>query len=170
MIHSNDSKRIVDLFPIGGFVCALLLSLTMSACGPATAVQVPSNFVSLDEDDLYNQMTNKSVSADGAIIVVRERDNEPEGNLDFWSDALSDEIENGRGYTLLGKEEVRSQAGYQGVVMQFASTYNGTAYRYNVALFVIDDLIVTVETTAPKAKFETHKEAFENAVRSLGPS
>ena len=145
--------------------CALAAA-TLAACGPSTEYVAPSGFVNLDDDRLPHEAGQKSVSADGAIILLRERDNEPEGNLAFWSEALQREIVEGRGYELVDKSNL-SGARIPGVVFQFKGTYSGVPYRYDVALYVRDDIIVTIETAAPEESYDAHSAAFEEARRSL---
>ncbi|MEL6177493.1 MAG: hypothetical protein AAFS10_01010 [Myxococcota bacterium] len=138
----------------------------MAACGPASEVMVPTGYVQMDEDELYGSMAQKLVSADGAIVLVREREHEPEGNLDFWAEAFEREVTLGRGYTLLNNEEV--VAGRRsGKLMRFKGTYQEQTYLYNIALFVTEDLIVTVETTALEEDSERHEAAFSEAITSL---
>ena len=151
----------------GWLIVALVGSCGLMACGPTTTIVAPGGFVMLDEDQLPYGMAHKAISPDGALIVVRERDHEPEGSLEFWTEALEREITEGRGYELQDKSEVRAKGGYAGVRMSFKGAANQSVYRYDVAIFLVDDQIVTVETAALEASWDKHSGEFEAAIMSL---
>jgi len=145
---------------------SLVLLGAVGACGPASEVTVPNGYVELDDDVLYGSMAQKLVSADGAVVLVREREHEPEGSLDFWVEAFEREITLGRGYALLESNPV--QAGrLDGKLLQFKGSYREQVYLYDVAVFVTDDLIITVESASLEEDRERHKAAFAEAIKSL---
>jgi len=151
-----------------GFV--LLPTLLVAAgCGPVTAITAPGNFVMLEDDQLPWGVAHKAISSDGAVVVVREHEHEPRGSLTFWTEALQREVTQGRGYTLLETTDLRTTSGLQGQRMQFKGAYNETTYRYDVAIFLVDDSIVTVEVAAPEASWEQHAGELEAAMQSLRP-
>ena len=146
-------------------LCLLLLSMAW-ACGPNSTVTVPDGYVALDEDDLGDDIAQKLISADGAMVIVRERENDPYGTLEFWSEALEREITEGRGYELVTKESL-SAGGVPGQVLEFKGAYQEKIYLYHVALFATEDSIVTVETVALEEQQERHKETLAKTIRSL---
>lgn len=148
---------------------SLVLVLASSlACSPATRFVAPDKFVQLEDDQLGYEIAQKAVSSDGAVILLRERDNEPEGTLDFWGEALKNELTDGRGYELIETTEVQASPGFAGTLYKLKGTHNDLVYRYDVAIFVRGDLIITVETAAPEDEFEAHAAEFDAAVRSVG--
>lgn len=149
-------------------LCSLALLLT-AACGPVSTITAPGGFVMLEEEQLPYGVAHKAISADGAVVVVREQDNEPRGTLAFWSEALQREVTQGRGYELLEATDVRTTGGIQGRRMQFKGAHNETVYRYDVAVFLLDDSIVTVEVATPEASWEQHAGEFEATLLSLRP-
>ncbi|MBH25406.1 MAG: hypothetical protein CMH57_13355 [Myxococcales bacterium] len=144
----------------------LALLGALGACGPASQVTVPDGYVELDEDELYGSMAQKLVSADGAVVLVREREHEPSGSLDFWVEAFEREIALGRGYTLLESNPVKAGR-LEGRLLHFKGSYREEVYLYDVALFVTEDLIITVETASLEEDRERHEAAFAAAVKSL---
>src|ERR1044071_1392761 len=52
-------------------------------------VATPTNFVVLEDDEAY---TWRAVSADGIVLGVREIDNEPQGSLRFWVQAIRNKL------------------------------------------------------------------------------
>jgi hypothetical protein len=146
----------------------IALSLLMGACGPSSSVTTPDNFVALlDYQVEWKPYHYKSVSPDGAVIVVREHDNEElKGSLAYWTEALTREIKAEKGYTLLASKEVKA-GGLTGNHLQWEALYGGENYRYDIALFVTDDLVVTVETAGSAEQYERYGDEFDSAVKSL---
>ena len=142
--------------------------LFTSACGPTSTITTPSSFVALSEDSLrWKPYHYKAVSPDGAVIVVREHDNsELHGTLDYWTEALRRQVEADKGYTLKETAEVTA-GGLVGTRLYFEALYAGEDYRYDVALFVTPELILTVEVGASAAQYERYQEEFEAAMGSL---
>ena len=147
-------------------ITSLLLFSVSWACGPYSTVTVPNGYVALDDDSLQYDVAQKLVSADGAVVVIRERDNDPYGNLDFWTEALESEIQEGRGYDHLATEEIDSRSG-RGRLLKFKSAYQGEPFLYNVALFTTESLIVTVETAVSEANAERHTSTFLETISTL---
>lgn len=144
------------------------LGLVLSACGPSSTVTTPDSFVSLPEDDLdWRPYHYKAVSPDGAVIVVREHDNEElGGSLQYWTEALTREITAEKGYTLVENTEVKA-GGMTGNHLRWEALYGGEKYRYDIALFVTPDLIVTVETAGSAEQYDRYGKEFDSAVKSL---
>ena len=140
----------------------------LGACGPASHVTTPDTFVAIPEDDLeWRPYHYKAVSPDGAVIVVREHDNEDlKGTLVYWTEALSREIVASKGSTLQETVEVKA-GGLTGNHLRWEALYGGETYRYDVALFVTKDLIITVETAGSAEQYERYGVEFDEAVKSL---
>ena len=52
----------------------------------------------------------------------------------------------------------------------FLGAYNESNYRYDIALFLTSDEIITVEAVVPETDYEKHKTALETAIQSLHPN
>lgn len=143
----------------------LALAMLLGACR-VSEVRTPNGFVALDEDDIqWRDYEWKAVSPDGAVVVVRERDNNEEGSLDFWAEALEREIIERQGYKLIDKGPVQGR-NVKGTQLNFEALYGGQPYFYSVAVFTDEDSIVTVETAASAEVWERHKDALQKAVLS----
>ncbi len=93
-------------------------------------VPMPVGYVEVPEALDYEW---RGMSAEGVVIGLRIRDNEPEGTLDFWSTVVRRELEGQRGYTLEGSEDV-SAGTLGGRALHFAVP--GTEPKaYWIALF-----------------------------------
>lgn len=146
---------------------AVSAALLASACGPTTYVAPPKGYAQLDDDDLFYGVAQKIISPDGATILLREREHTPKSDLNFWTESLQREVAEGRGYEHLSNEDVTTAGGFKGRALHFKGAYNNATWRYTVALFLVDDEIVTVETAVPESDWEQHKVAFEGAIKSL---
>jgi len=147
-------------------ILSLLLLLSSGwGCGPGSLVTVPDGFVAL-KGDLNDDVAQKMVSADGAVVVVRERDNDPYGDLNFWSEALEREIKAGRGYDLIATEEVGS-VNHKGRLLKFKGAFQEETFHYNVAIFTTPEQIVTVETVVTEENATRHEETLIKTISSL---
>lgn len=147
------------------FLLLILAALALAACR-VSEVKTPDGFVALTDDQIeYYPYEWKAVSPDGAVVVVRERENEQEGSLDFWAESLKREITERNGYKLLDEGPVEGRNA-KGHLMNFEVLYGGLPYRYTVALFVTEDDIITVETAASQEIFQQRGDALTAAIRS----
>lgn len=158
MTHSWITKILFGL--------ALTTLTLLSACGPRTEFTLPDEFVALTDDDIrYESYDWKAVNADGVVVILRERDNDQKGSLQFWLEALQREIIEGRGYELTETVDVKTR-NMSGKQLRFTVDYGGTPYHYHVALFVIDDEIVTIETAYPESLAEGVAPTLDEIVES----
>ena len=79
----------------------LILALTAVDC----AAPMPRGYVEVERPRDYEW---RGMSSDGVIIGLRERWNDPEGPLTFWTAVLRKELEARRGYAFVRQEEVKS--------------------------------------------------------------
>ena len=73
----------------------------------------------------------------------------------------------GRGYELLSQEEVRSADGIPGALLHLRGSLDDQLYRYDLAVFMDAEDIVTVEASAPDELYEAHAEALHGAILSI---
>lgn len=145
---------------------ALTTLTLLAACGPRTEFTLPDEFVALTKEDIrYKNYDWKAVNADGVVVVLRERDNDQGGSLQFWLEALEREIVEGHGYELTETVDVKTR-NMSGKQLRFLVDYGGTPYHYHVALFVIDGEIVTIETTYPDSLAEGVAPTLDEIVQS----
>ncbi len=153
--------RKIHLIAALSAVAALLVG-----CGPNTQFTLPGDFVAMtDEEIAWKDYDWKAVNPDGAVVVLRERDNDQKGSLDFWYKALKKEVVEGKGYDLLDDSEMKTR-NMTGRIMTFTTEYGGTPYQYAVAIFVVDDTIVTIETALSDENIEKHGDAVRKIVES----
>jgi hypothetical protein len=143
-------------------VLLIAVALLAAGCGNAFTMNAPQNFVVLDEDSAYAE---RMTSADRVVIGVHEIDNEEEGSLQFWTDAIRNKLRVLGGYALLSETEVRARSGERGKQMRFGRDEGSVPYLYWVTVFVTDDYIFVIEAGARREVFERAQAQVERAIQ-----
>jgi len=141
----------------------LLLAL---ACTHGAKVSAPDGFAELEPGEEYSY---RATSASGVVIGVRTEDNDPNGNLEFWTAALDYKLQKA-GYAPMDKaaSKVKSDAGMDGRRLRYEIQRNGRPHEYWVTVFVAGDSVVVVEAAGDQAFFDgaTQKQ-IDVAVRTV---
>lgn len=141
----------------------LLLSV---ACGPSARVTAPDGFAELSEGDTYSY---RATSAAGVVIGVRIEDNNPRGNLQFWTNALDLKLKKS-GYTALGEAPIKvsSKAGMEGRRLRYQTQKDGRNHEYWVTVFVTEANVIVVEAAGDEAYFDAAtKKQIEAATQTV---
>ena len=125
------------------FICIALAAGLSAGCGSSANVQAPGTFVVLEDD--YGNYEQRITNAHGVVLGVRDLDNEVEGGLQFWVDAIKNRLRTRGGYALLEEGEVRAASGQTGHQMRYGRDEGGTSYQYWVSVYVTTDRVVVVE-------------------------
>ena len=131
------------------------LLLVASAFIPACTarMELPANFVRLEASD-RGPYDVRGVSADGVVVALRHYPNPKGGSLEFWAEAVRNELTGGRGYSLEDTEEVKSASGVHGRMMTFAARRRGAAGEYITAVFVTRSKVLVAEAGGKKEALE----------------
>jgi hypothetical protein len=152
-------------------VVSVALSVALAAlcvgCGHPFRAATPSGFVDLGTG--YADGEYRAVTADGVVIGVRAWDNDPKGELPFWSRALERRMHDIGGYALLDKHDVAARHDLHGVEMRFGHDEGKTPYLYTVALFVTEKKIYVVEAGGAKSEVTKVTSQIDWAIQNLGP-
>jgi hypothetical protein len=146
----------------------LLFTLATFACTSTFAT--PKGFVDLDESTAYDQ---RATTADGLVLAGREIENDPEGDLAFWSHAVENQMRMRGGYALLDKRKVTTTNGHDGEVLRFGHDEGNDPHVYYVALFVTpgtfwkDGTIYLVEAGGPRELVEKNAASIDWAIRNV---
>jgi len=146
-------------------IFSTLFALGACACTPTFAT--PKGFVELDEHGTYDQ---RATTPDGLVLAGREIENDPEGDLDFWSRAVENQMRLRGGYALLGKRKVKTASGHEGEQLRFGHDEGNKPHLYTVALFVTrgtiwkDGTIYVVEAGGPRELVEKNTDAINWAI------
>ncbi len=145
----------------------LLATLACAGCGHPFVAATPPGFVDLG--NRYPDGEYRATTADGVVIGVRAWDNDPKGELSFWSRALERRMREMGGYALLDRRDVAARGGLHGVEMRFGHDEGKTPYLYTVALFVTDKKIYVVEAGGAKSEVSKVATQIEWAIQNLAP-
>jgi len=148
---------------------AALLIATASLLGGCThdvAIETPEGFAPLEDQQTYDY---RATDAEGVVLGVRQKANDPQGDLDFWSGALDAHLRR-QGYRAVEAKSVESRDGIPGRQLRYAVSRSGRKHAYWVTVFVTDDHVVTVEAGGDEAFFETRGKAIQKAIASISAS
>ncbi|MHC4512692.1 MAG: hypothetical protein ACYTGW_12820 [Planctomycetota bacterium] len=137
--------------------------------GCAIHADVPDRFLKLKN----TRFEFKATSADDAMFWVRRFDGqEKDSNLDFWQEALTNNLVKGRGYTLVDSSEITTRSGLAGRAMVLEATVGGETQRELFAIFQKERLwggpsLYVAEYVAPKTLFDEYLDRVRAAIESL---
>jgi len=143
----------------------LVVALAAVAAVGCTAhtMTLPANFVPFDKPG-GGMYFARGVSADGVVVGLRSEQNRKEGTIDFWAEAVRNQLTEGKGYRFQGGEDVACASGQRGRLLTFTADESGVNFTYLIALFVQPQAVLIAEaggkTEALKAKTDEIKKAF----------
>jgi len=146
-------------------IAFLLAALALAGCGRPFVPATPPGFVDLG--DRYGSREYRATTADGVVLGVRAFDNDPKGELPFWSRAVERKMRELAGYALLDKKDVATAFGLKGVEMRFGHDEGKDPYVYHLALFVTDAKVFVVEAGGPKAEVVKQEAQIAWAIRNF---
>jgi hypothetical protein len=149
----------------------LVVAVASVACRPFD-INTPDSFVELDEER-WSRYDYRATTADGVVVSVRAIDNDREGTLNFWTEAVRSKLRDARGYALLEEADVTARGGVRGKQMRFGRDDSGHSYRYWVTLFVRstgrDPRVWVIEAGGEEEVFERRREAVEQLIATFVP-
>lgn len=134
------------------------------------ALEPPQNFVKLEEPE-WSGFAMRSVNADGVVLAVRDVENDPEGTLTFWADAIRNRMRTVRGYALVEERPVQAATGEPGLQLKLGRDEGSHTYDYWVTIFAteagffFDGRVLIVEAGGSRDEFVKVKEAVDEAIR-----
>jgi hypothetical protein len=134
-------------------------------CSRGFDIQTPDGFAELDEGDYSYRAT----SAEGVVIAVRREDNDPEGNLAFWSAAVDYELRR-KGYSAVSSKDVKSGGGVSGKQIRYTLTREGRPNVLWATVYVTGGHVTVVEAGGDAAHFEHVEADVERAIGAIDVS
>jgi hypothetical protein len=126
------------------FASIVLVAAALAGCGPAPEAAIPEGFAQVEAGD---EFAFRTANADGVIVAVRAVDNEPRGDLTFWSSTLARRLVR-RGYEPEGAaRRVVSRDGAKGMLRTFRATAGGRDHLYWLGVYVAGDDVFVLEAT-----------------------
>ena len=126
---------------------ALVVWLGVGACGPNYQMKAPPDFKRFEKAGGY-----KLITADGVQLKIREVDNYPKANLDFWTDALQRHLGQ-RGYRPLARSCFKTDAGLAACTLDFGIPRGAEDWVLSETVLVADKRIVLIEVAGPYVRF-----------------
>ncbi len=145
---------------LSALACVAALS---AACTPAARLSAPDGFTHLD-----GKYDDRVASARGVVVGARVEKNEPQANLEFWTDAIDLRLRQ-RGYVPEASSgaDVKSASGLPGKSLRY-TWFDGTRDNaYWVDVFATDRHVVLVEAAGATSDFRASEKAVEASMRSV---
>lgn len=142
--------------------------LSFSSCQSTGSVEpvAPASFaIEKEPSSVADDVIFAAVSYSGVTYRVRTKPNEPKADLKFWQEGLEKHLKDS-GYLFLKRKKIMAskQPGY---LMNFLAPTKNADYRFSVALFVINDEIVIVESAGDEKAFKKVRKKILKAVKSI---
>jgi hypothetical protein len=144
---------------------ALLVALSLVACGRPFDVKTAPGFVELD--DQAPMYAYRAIAPEGVAVAVKVIAVESHGDLAFWERAVTLRMRQVDGYALLSSRDVTSRDGTKGRALSFGHDEAQKPYLYEVRLFVAQDRLFVVEAGGTKEQMGRYKTSVEWMLASL---
>jgi len=143
-------------------VLATLAAIALLA-GCATirpVLEAPRGFAEYGDKLIY-----RAVSPEGVLLRVRLVANDPPQSLEFWAEALENQL-SGSGYARLGKEPFEAPAG-KGILYEWAAPVGEEDWIYLSGLCVTTRGIAVAEAAGEYGTYQKRRQAIIESLRSL---
>jgi len=124
-------------------------------------IERPDGFADFKERNLY-----RAVSPEGMLFGVRTVDNYPRKNLDFWAEALKNQLKK-EGYRLVREGEPFSAGQHNGMLFEWGVPYANESYIYLTAVLVSGNRIAIAEAGGEHTVYQKHRDALIASLQSL---
>lgn len=154
------------LFPKSATLAIAIAIAMLSGCRPFEPM-TPPGFVEFE--DRYESHEYRAASADGVVLGVRAFNNDPKGELAFWSRAIENRMRNIGGYALLEKRTVKCRGELVGTQMRFGHDEGKEPHLYYVTIFVNDKRVFLLEAGGTKTEMERVAAQIDSSVTQFVP-
>ena len=144
-----------------------VLLFLATACGRPFKVQTAPGFVELEKQQDY-EYHYRATSPEGVVFAVKTIDvDESKGDLDFWTKAVTLQLRDVQGYSLLDTKDVTSLDGTKGKTLRFGHDEDGKPFEYWLTLYLAQSRLFLVEAGGAQAHFERFKPSVEWMEKSV---
>lgn len=137
---------------------ALLLTLS---CATVFHVSVPGGFALVEEGERF-----LAVSPEGLRFRVRQEENYPQKDVDFWSGALKRQLEEEGYHPGAGGDFFECPAG-RGFYIEWNVPYGGETYTYMTGIVPSGDTIYLAEAAAEHTIYAAYQEEIVKSLESI---
>lgn len=146
---------------------ALVLFFLVVACGKPFKVQTAPGFVELEKQQDWAYQY-RATSPEGVVFAVKTIDvDESKGDLDFWTKAVTLQLRDVQGYSLLDTKDTTSLDGTKGKTLRFGHDEDGKPFEYWLTLYLAQSRLFLVEAGGAQAHFERFKPSVEWMEKSV---
>lgn len=146
-----------------------IILMTLFVSTGCLTMQAPERFMVTDRGG----ESLKAITPEESKLWVRSFNDDNEGGLAFWRDALAEDLKKNRGYVILSEADTKDANGNAGKELVFETSVNGRPVRELLALFVYDgmfgDTIRVVEYVAEKDQFEKEVAGVRASIGTMKP-
>jgi hypothetical protein len=139
-------------------LCVVLLPALVSC--KQLVVKTPAGFAALQSADQYAAM-----SPEGMIYRVRVMHNSPKQSLSFWTEALTNHLQQ-EGYVPVSTDNEFQAGTLRGTFSEWSVPYADDTYKYLTGILVGDETIAVVEATSSHDVYDRHRAAVLKAWRA----
>jgi hypothetical protein len=141
-----------------------ILALIALLSGCAT-MDPPAGYVSVKHSATHDY---KAVSAKGCVIAMTRHEN-PDSNADlsFWTQAVEHQKVDLDGMKLTARDDLKSNAGADGVLLRFESGEGQGRLVYLIGLFVSRMNLSVIEATGPADELEKDMPKLKESILTI---
>jgi hypothetical protein len=135
------------------------------AWGCKPKVKTPSDFAQLREPGFTFKY--RAISSDEVTIALKKRKNDPKGDVSFWAKVLKEKVPVVYGYTFSKDEDITTNAGIKGKILEFEVTQDEGKYVYMVGVFIKRKKMWLFEAGGREDAYKSHRKAIVLAMKSM---
>lgn len=149
--------------PMKRLMICMTFAASLMGCARGFDIATPDGFAELDDQERFDY---RATTAEGVVLGVRKKANEPRGDLGFWAGAVDAHLRR-QGYRALEPVDVQSESGVRGRQLRYARSLGGRDHVFWVTVFVTESAVITVEAGGDQTFFAQERRSVEKAIRSL---
>jgi hypothetical protein len=139
---------------------AICLALLTASCS-RIRIEQPEGFAEIKGGDRY-----RAISPEGMLLGVRTVKNYPKKDLDFWAEALRNQLEK-EGYKLISGDETFQVGERKGVLYEWGVPLGNESYIYLTAIVVMENRIAIAEAGGEHTVYRRYKNAILKSLETL---
>ncbi len=143
-------------------IVIVLAVFGLAACAVTPESSIPEGYVSVPT---RGDEVASAVAPTGNRMVVKRHPNPPEGTLEFWRDAVRNELVDGRGYEVVESRGVAGTGGAPAWEMLFRVIRQEGPYLYLVTVRVAGGSVIVAEAGGQEAAIRPDLAGLRQAMR-----
>lgn len=142
------------------FIVIALLLVTSGCTTTSVKMSAPDGFAVYKDSAGF-----RAISADAVIYQIRELENKPSADLEFWKKALKKQMIDS-GYHFVAELDFDGVAG-RGYLIELAAPVQREDYSYLLALYVNKNRLIVIESTGEVSKVKQYRAGIITAMQNI---